>query len=204
MVTTLQTGYKPGSVQQQNIPLSPDKTQQARRVAGADVKTQSDAAIVKASLQVSINAKNETMRLLLQSVSANLNEALKPYLGETQAQQGAQTTAPVDAAAGSDTVDYSPEATADRIFRLATGFYEAFKAQHPGDAADATLNHFLDVIKGGIDQGFKEARGVLEGLGVLQGSISANIDQTYGLIQDKLGEWQKQMLEGLKTATPAV
>jgi hypothetical protein len=45
------------------------------------------------------------------------------------------------------------------------------------------LNKFIDTLKKGVDQGFKEARQVLDGLKVLSGDIAGNIDKTYDLVQ---------------------
>ena len=43
-----------------------------------------------------------------------------------------------------------------------------------------------EVIGGGIDQWFKEARDILGGLKVLEGDIAGNIDKTYDLVQQGL------------------
>ena len=65
-------------------------------------------------------------------------------------------------------------------------FYNAFKEQSPGDESSAVLDKFMATISEGIDQGFKEARDILEGLDVLKGDIASDIDTTYDLIQEKL------------------
>ena len=41
----------------------------------------------------------------------------------------------------------------------------------------------MNTVQKGVEQGFKEARGILEGFKVLNGDLSANIDKTYDLIQ---------------------
>jgi hypothetical protein len=45
------------------------------------------------------------------------------------------------------------------------------------------LNDFIELIGGGIDKGFAEARQILDGLKVLEGDIASNIDKTYELVQ---------------------
>lgn len=154
-------------------------------------KTQLNVSIVQSTMEVSISAKNETMRLLLKSVVVNINEAFKPYLGENAI---ANPATGMDASQPSQ--DYSPEATADRIVSLATNLLDAFKSQHPGEAQTAVVDHFLQTIKQGIDQGFKEARGILQGLGVLQGDTASNIDKTYELVQQKLNDFRSRMTAG--------
>jgi hypothetical protein len=210
MVSTVQGSTSPVGVDWRSTQgLHADKAEGGRRVGQADQRAEANASIMQVSMQVSITAKNETMRLLLQSVMTNLNESIKPYLesavgtAESGQAPAAQAAAPADPAATAGGVDYSPEATAQRIFQFATGFFEAFKQQHGDMGDEATVNHFLDVIKSGIDQGFKEAREILKGLGVLQGDIAANVDKTYELIQTKLGDWQKQMLDSLKGGQPS-
>jgi len=51
---------------------------------------------------------------------------------------------------------------------------------------EEALKSFVEVIGGGIDQGFKEARDILGGLKVLEGDIAGNIDKTYDLVQQGL------------------
>lgn len=198
MVTSIQ-----GSMQNQGIdwrtnPARADQAEAAHRAG--KLQAGYGSPTMKISMEVSISAKAETMRLLLQSVMTNVGEAIKPYVAEPPAnasgpapvQPGAVAGgAPVADAGG---VDNSPEATAQRILSFATGFYESFKAQHGDMQQPAMTDHFLDVIKGGIEQGFKEAREILQGLGVLQGTVASNIDKTYELIQKGLAEFRAQIL----------
>jgi hypothetical protein len=79
--------------------------------------------------------------------------------------------------------DNTPEGTASRIVSLSTAFYDAYKRQNPGQDEEVLLNKFVDTLKKGVDQGFGEARDVLQGLKVLGGDIASNIDKTYELVQ---------------------
>jgi hypothetical protein len=47
----------------------------------------------------------------------------------------------------------------------------------------------MNTIQKGVEQGFKEARGILEGFKVLNGDLSANIDKTYDLIQQGFADF---------------
>ena len=49
---------------------------------------------------------------------------------------------------------------------------------------------FVQVIGGGIQTGFTEAREILDGLGVLEGDIETNIDKTYSIIQEELAAFR--------------
>jgi len=132
--------------------------------------------IVQASLTVSISAGNEPQQLVLRSVVDRLNEILDDGSGipalETASQQ-----------------DNSPEGTAGRIVNLSTAFYSAYAAQHPGEDPTATAASFVEVIRKGVEEGFKDAKGILEGLGALQGGIADNIEKTYELVMKGLDDF---------------
>lgn len=138
--------------------------------AGAKAKAQLNVSIVQASLTVSLSSNNEPLALLYKSAITSINEALKAQFGD-------------DAIEHAVSADNTPEGTAGRIVALSTAFYDAFKAQHKGEDEADVLKNFLDTLRGGVEQGFKEARGILDGLGVLGGSIAGNIDKTYDLVQ---------------------
>jgi len=80
--------------------------------------------------------------------------------------------------------DFSSEATAERIVSFSTQFLGAYQMQHPELDKQQALTSYIEVISAGIEQGFSEAIGVLEGLNVLEGDIEGNIDKTYQLVQD--------------------
>ncbi|MYM96742.1 DUF5610 domain-containing protein [Duganella vulcania] len=136
----------------------------------AKAKAQLNVSIVQASLTVSLNSSNEPLSVLLKTALTGINEALKDDFGDNAIQKAVSQ-------------DNTPEGTASRIVSLSTAFYDAFKQQHPGEDGDAVLNKFMETLKKGVDQGFKEARGVLDGLKVLNGDVASNIDKTYELVQ---------------------
>lgn len=154
---------------------------QAQQPSPASAKAPLNASIVQASVDVTLNAGNEPLQLLLSNVVANLNELLKPQLGENALQNAVNQ-------------DNTPEGTAERIVSLSTNLLGAFRAQHPGEDDTKVLNNFVATIREGIEQGFREAREILQGLGVLQGNIASNIDRTFELVQQKLDDFQSRML----------
>ena len=151
------------------------------KLNASGAKQQQNAAIVQATLEVSITAKNHTMQLLLTSVIANLNEVLKPEFG-------------ADAIQAASSQDNTPDGTATRIADLSTALFGAFKSQHPGMDQTTAVDQFMATIGKGIEQGFKEARDILKGLNVLQGDIAGNIDKTYELVQQKLADFRSGQL----------
>lgn len=133
-------------------------------------KLQLNAAILQASMNVSISSQSDPLALVYKSAITSINEALQADFGDDAVQKAASQ-------------DNSAEATANRIVSLSTGFFEAFKKQNPGMDNDAALEKFMGTIQGGMEKGFSEARDILKGLNVLQGDIAGNIDKTYELVQ---------------------
>lgn len=158
-------------------------TDEASKVADAGgtarekAQTQLNVAIVQSSLSVSISSGNEPLALLYKSAINSLNETLQADFGENAIQN----------AAGQDN---SPEATASRIVQLSTGFFEAYKKQNPGQDDATSLKNFMETIKGGFEQGFKEASNILSGLKVLNGDIAANVQKTYELVQKGYADFE--------------
>ena len=140
-------------------------------------QSQLNVAIVQSSLSVSISSGNEPLALLYKSAINSLNETLQADFGENAIQN----------AAGQDN---SPEATASRIVQLSTGFFEAYKKQNPDQDEATSLKNFMETIKGGFEQGFKEASNILSGLKVLNGDIAANVQKTYELVQKGYADFE--------------
>jgi hypothetical protein len=132
-------------------------------------------SILTASLEVSLSAGNNSMSLLYKSAIEHINQALAPELGNNAIQNAA-----------SSGMDFSPQATADRIVSMSTAFFSKYAEKHPEKDLTTALNDFAKLIGGGIDKGFSEARQILDGLKVLQGDIASNINKTYQLVQTGL------------------
>lgn len=141
-----------------------------------------DAAIVDTNLSLNTGDANQSLTLVLKTAIEGINAELEPTLGPGAIQ------AAVDSA-----IDVSPEATAERIVSLSTAFLPAYLDANPELDFETAVNQFVDVISGGIDQGFAEAREILDGLQVLNGDIASNIDATYELVQDKLANFVESL-----------
>ena len=124
---------------------------------------------------------NQPQALLLKTALEGINEALKALGMEKTVEQSAD-----------EGIDVSPEATADRIVAFSTNFFPLYAEQHPEMDEQQALTKFVDIISGGIDQGFEEAKEVLSGLNVLEGDIATNIDKTYELVQQGLADFIDQ------------
>jgi hypothetical protein len=134
-----------------------------------------NASILKASMEVSLSAGNNSMSLLFKTAIENLNQVLAPELGDNAIQVAADSG-----------MDFGPQATADRIVSMSTAFFGKYAEKHPEKDLQTALNDFTKLIGGGIDKGFAEARQVLDGLKVLEGDIASNIDKTYEFVQSGL------------------
>ncbi len=129
-----------------------------------------NSAIVQASLTVSISSGNDPLALLLKTGIEGINEALEPSLGKDAIQNAATSQ------------DNSAEATADRIVKQSTAFYDQYRQQNKLEDSPETRGKFIDLISGGFEKGFKEAQDVLTSLKALQGDVSKGIDQTHALV----------------------
>ena len=79
------------------------------------------------------------------------------------------------------TNDYTPEKVAGRIL----GFIEQrLQTEQAAGADPAKLQSLLEQARSGVEKGFAEARKILDGMGVLQGKVASDIDDTYQKIQD--------------------
>ncbi len=141
-----------------------------------------NASILQANYEVNLNAKNEPQALVYKAAIDAINKELEGELGENAIERGAEQG-----------LDVSPEATAERIVRLSTNLYDLYRQNNPDLSDEEQLNRFIEVISSGIDQGFGEAKDILDGLGVLEGEIEENIDKTYELVQQGLAEFRERI-----------
>lgn len=144
-------------------------------------KTSMNIAILQAS-EAQLGVKDQPLSLLYKSAIENLNEMLAPELGENAIQNAYESG-----------IDFSPEATAERIVSFATGFLPNYQQNNPELAGNEALDGFMDLMGGAIQKGFDEARGILESLQVLEGDVADGIDQTYQLIQQGLADFRELM-----------
>lgn len=156
-----------------------DKISQAKQanlltVSGA--KAQFNLSIVQSSLEVSLQTQNDPLSLVYKTAIENINDVLRPQLGDNAIQNTASQ-------------DNTPEATAGRIVSFITNMFDLFKKSNPDKDDSSNIDDYMKLIFKGVDQGFKEARGILESLSVLQGDIAGNIDKTYDLVQKSLNDF---------------
>ncbi len=151
------------------------KTEEVQEPISVTSKQQLNAAIIESSLKFNNTVGDQPLSLLLKTALQGINEALK---------EGGIDSSIGDAYESG--LDFSPEATAERIVSFSTQFLSSYRDQHPEMSEEESLTSFVEIISGGIDQGFSEAKDILGGLKVLEGDIASNIDKTYELVQKGL------------------
>lgn len=132
-------------------------------------RDQLNVQILEASAKVSLKAGDQSQALLFRGAIERINELLSPTLGP-------------DAIQAKMSEDNSPEATAERILSLSTGFYDAYAAQRPDDNPEEVAKDFVNLIRGGFEKGFSEAQEILQGLKVFSGDIETGIMKTFELV----------------------
>lgn len=155
-----------------------EKVSQAQESIFLNNKKQLNAAIIESSLKFNTTIGDQPLSLVLKTALQGINEALKESGVEHSVEDAYESG-----------IDFSPEATADRIVSFSTQFLSSYREQHPEMSAEESLSAFVDIISGGIEQGFGEAKDILGGLKVLEGDISNNIDKTYELVQSGLKDF---------------
>lgn len=164
---------------QQVSALADDKKiGQAQESIFLNNKKQLNAAIIESSLKFNTTIGDQPLSLVLKTALQGINEALKESGVDNSVEDAYESG-----------VDFSPKATADRIVSFSTQFLSSYREQHPEMSEEESLSAFVDIISGGIDQGFGEAKDILGGLKVLAGDITNNIDKTYELVQSGLKDF---------------
>ncbi|WP_157982649.1 DUF5610 domain-containing protein [Simplicispira lacusdiani] len=135
------------------------------------LRQQQNVQILQASMDVSIQSGDSSLALLYRTAIDRINEILGPELGP-------------NAIGSASNQDNSPEGTAGRILALSTALYDAYAARHPDKDTETLARDFVALIRGGFETGFNEAKGILDGLGVLgDGSpVASGIQKTYELV----------------------
>lgn len=174
-----------------DVPAQEAKTATPKGPSVSDLRQQQNVQILQASMEVSSQASNTSLTLLYRTAIDRINEQLAPELGP-------------NAIGGKDAPDGSPEATAGRILSLSTAFYDAYAAQEKNKNKDpeTLARDFVDLIRGGFERGFGEARDILSGLGVLGESspIEQGINKTYALVMKGYDDFLASKL-GTRSAT---
>ncbi len=115
-----------------------DKAQKIDPSAIAINKKQLNAAILQSSLQFNETIANRPNTLVLKAALQGINDVLK--------NMGVENT--VEDTYQKSDIDFSPEATAERILSFSTQFFSAYQGQHPEMDEQEAKRSFVELIGG--------------------------------------------------------
>ncbi|MFK5893618.1 MAG: DUF5610 domain-containing protein [Pseudomonadota bacterium] len=144
--------------EQNNIPFDHSVTHQ--RAATKSLQN-NNGAVNSIDLSSGILSVDQTQKILQQELASKLEERFQLEGIELK---------------GLNADDFTPDKVAGRIL----SFIE-LGISRAGDDEEKT--HMLEQAREGVEQGFKDARDILEAIGVLEGKVKEDIDKTYDLIQ---------------------
>lgn len=170
---------------------SSEALEEAQKTAATSSQGQQNlrnSQILQASLQVSIQAGNDSLALLYRTAVDEINNVLAPDLGP-------------DAIQNAMSQDNSAQATAGRIVGLSTAMFNAYAARYPDKDMEVVAKDFVNVVRGGFEQGYKEAEDILNSLGVLSAGspVAEGISQTFALVQKGYDDWLANKLASLRS-----
>ena len=99
-------------------------------------------------------------------------------------------------------LDFSPQATADRIVGMATSFFGAFQLNHQGQEKGIQIEGFTSLVKDAVKAGFEEAGSILSGIGDISPEIAADIDETLSLVMKGLDDFAEEQESALVEPSP--
>jgi hypothetical protein len=181
-----------GNIQSQSLVASI----QATRATLQMQKTTADAGRSVEAKSLLIDAVNVNIRVDEGFANQVLNDSLNDKLNAMFKEAGMDTT--VDNLLKSG-LDFSPEATANRIVELATGFFGQYKANNQGTEEGEQIKGFVEMIKGAVEQGFAGAQEMLEGLGEIDSDVQGGIDKTFNLAMKEIDDWASGWAEKVAT-----
>lgn len=170
---------------------SSEALEEAQKTAATSSQGQQNlrnSQILQASLQVSIQAGSDSLALLYRTAVDEINNVLAPDLGP-------------DAIQNAMSQDNSAQATAGRIVGLSTAMFNAYAARYPDKDMEVVAKDFVNVVRGGFEQGYKEAEDILNSLGVLSAGspVAEGISQTFALVQKGYDDWLANKLASLRS-----
>ena len=126
------------------------------------------------------------MKLTFQATIEQLNEALAPDLGEKAISQEKLKEQGIEY--------WNVENTAERIFSGAKSFMPAFEKAHPDLEGEALMDKYMEVVGGGLQKGFDEAKGILGELKVFEGNIADTFQETMDRVFRSMENFRREQL----------
>ena len=165
---------------------------QATRATFQMQKTTVDAGRSVEAKSLLVDSVNVNIRIDEGFANQVLIDSLNGKLNAMFQEAGMETT--VDSLLESG-LNFSPEATANRIVELATGFFEQYQTNNQGTEEGEQKEGFVEMIKGAVEEGFAAAQEMLEGLGKIDPDVQGEIDKTSDLVVNGIDDWASERAE---------
>ena len=98
--------------------------------------------------------------------------------------------------------NHTPEATADRIITGVSALFPVYAAQNPQLEGEELVDSFMKTIRGGIEDGYKQAENILGDIGAYEiEGVESGIEETKKIVEEKLEDLRNKLLiaVGVKT-----
>jgi Domain of unknown function (DUF5610) len=135
------------------------------------------------------------------SLDISLEMVVERTTARIQSSLGGQDIPVGDATSFGGMADFSPEAVSSRIVDFATGFLGAFTDNHSEQPEGAAVSEFESLIRGAIEEGFNQARDIIEAMSAMTTEVGGTIDQTFELTMQKLDAFFAQLRDGMSEDT---
>jgi hypothetical protein len=157
----------------------------AGKAAALSIQESKNASVVAHLFNDGKDLSEASLKIIYEEAIAAINLQLRQDLGLSS-----DAPAPVSHqtlnATGNDY--WTPESTANRIISGSLAFLPAFQEAHPDLSPQESYDHFLKVVGGGLEQGFADAKKVLDDIGILEDEGIAKL----------IADTQTLTLEGFK------
>lgn len=81
------------------------------------------------------------------------------------------------------------EHTANTILRYSLGFFSRYSDQYPDMEKPDIATKFIDIIRGGFEDGYGKAVNILSAMNVFEGNVKTDIEKTYALVMNGYDEF---------------
>lgn len=163
------------------------------------IKSEYAVAKVEPASNSSEFAQEDSVDLSMSMSLKEINERMSTKIGRKLDEALKAEGVDLRSAAG---LDWSPEATATRLFEAISGLLPVWEAQHPEMSRDEVVDSFESVIRDAIDLGYSQAMEVLEPLDIDDG-VKAVAEETISLLHGKFDVFFMSLREELKERSSA-
>ena len=165
-----------------NDPITNKTSNKAKNTAGKSEDT----------VNVGMKDIYKSLTVLADEITSKLND----ILGEDAPEGGIASLNPED---------FTPEKTADIIVKGTTAMMDIFAKQNPDLEGEELLDKFMKTIRGGIQEGYSQAKAILGGIGAFEfDGVEDGISKTMSLVEEKLktfeDQWRKDNLASEETS----